>query len=99
MSDNEEAILSALLENDSQREVFAALHRFATDTEEVLGFNPRDFLCATVSQAMLYALCKEDLETVIETYDKAWQLLDEAYGSLSQEYGDWIMDVDDNVRH
>ena len=48
---------------------------------------------------MLYALCQEDLEHVIETYDEAWQLLDEAYGLLSVDCEDWITEVDENVWH
>lgn len=99
MSGNEEAILSALLGNDLQRKVFGALHYFALDAEQVPGFNPRDFIRATVSQAMLYALCREDLEHVIETYDEAWQLLDEAYGLLSSDCDDWLIQGDENVWH
>jgi hypothetical protein len=99
MSGNEEAILTALLENDLQRKVFGALQCFALDAEQVPGFNPRDFIRASVSQVMLYALCEEDLERVIETYDEAWQLLDEAYGLLSVDYEDWITEVDENVWH
>jgi hypothetical protein len=99
MSGNEEAILAALLNNDLQRKVFGALHHFALDAEQVPGFKPRDFIRATVSQVMLYALCQEDLEHVIETYDEAWQLLDEAYGLLSVDYEDWITEVEENVWH
>ena len=99
MRGNEEAILAVLLNNDLQRKVFGALHHFALDAEQVPGFNPRDFIRATVSQVMLYALCQEDIEHVIKTYDDAWQLLDEAYGLLSVDYEDWITEVDENVWH
>ena len=46
---------------------------------------------------MLYALCKEHLEVAADTYDKAWQLLDETYGLLSSDYDDWLMEGDENA--